>query len=62
MIQLPSDVVSVGYVETRPFMHEQVFYSKKHDFKGTEKEFVNMGYGYEYNQVDRFTRCVLTII
>jgi hypothetical protein len=62
MTQLPSDVESIGYIETSPFKHEQVFYSKKHDFQGTEKDFIRMGYGYEYNQVDRFTRCVLAIV
>ena len=56
MIQLPDDVVSVGYVQTRPFNFEQVFESTSVGFKGTERQFVEAGYGYAYIQVDQYTR------
>lgn len=56
MIQLPGDAVSVGYKETQPFQWEQVFNSKAAGFTGTEHEFVQHGHGYEYMQVDPFTR------
>lgn len=51
-IQLPDDVIAQGYRETRPFHHEQVFYSRQHDFTGTEREFVAAGFGYEYYESD----------
>lgn len=58
-IQLPDDVTAQGYRETRPFHHEQVFYSKQHGFMGTEREFVKAGLGYEYYESD-FRRFVIS--
>lgn len=55
-IQLPNDVVAVGYKEVRPFHHEQVFQSNSVGFTGTEREFVAAGHGYEYVQIDAHTR------
>lgn len=55
-IQLPNDAVSVGYKETRPFHHEQVFSSASAQFIGTEREFVKAGHAYQFTQVDQFTR------
>ena len=55
-IQLPDDVVNKGYKQTRPFHYEQVFYSKKHDFTGTEKEFIQHGLAYEYHDFGNFKR------
>ena len=54
-IQLPDDVVNKGYKQTRPFHYEQVFYSEKHNFTGTEKEFIQHGleYGYRDWETDR---------
>lgn len=49
-VQMPDDTQAVGYRETRPFHHEQVFYSAKHDFKGTEAEFIAAGFAYRYRQ------------
>ena len=48
-IQLPNDVVSCGYRKTGAFQFEQVFKSEKHNFTGTEKEFIREGIGYEYS-------------
>lgn len=56
LIQLPNDVVSVGYKEVRPFHHEQVFRSEEAGFTGTEEEFVKAGHGYRYVESDKFTR------
>ncbi len=58
-IQLPNDAVSLGYKETRPFHHEQVFRSETASFTGTEREFVAAGHGYAYVQVDDHTRRVV---
>lgn len=55
-IQLPNDAVAQGYKETRPFRHEQVFFSTKHNFTGTEREFVAAGIGYKYIQIGKSTR------
>lgn len=55
-IQLPNDVQSAGYVQARPFHHEQVFYSPSLDFKGTEREFLQAGHAYAYVQIDAHTR------
>jgi hypothetical protein len=59
MFQLPDDVVAKGYVEIRPFHHKQVFYSRSVGFTGTEEQFVRAGFGYQYAQVDKFTRQIL---
>lgn len=59
MIQLPNDAVAVGYTLTRPFQYEQVFRSQTAGFTGTEREFVEAGYGYRYVQLDQFMRVVL---
>jgi len=56
MIQLPDDAVSVGYVQTRPFNFEQVFESKSAGFRGTERQFLDAGYGYAYVQIDAYSR------
>jgi hypothetical protein len=49
-------VQSAGYVQARPFHHEQVFYSPSLDFKGTEREFLQAGHAYAYVQIDAHTR------
>lgn len=54
--QLPNDAVAVGYKETRPYHHEQVFQSESAGFTGTESEFVEDGHGYEYDQTTPHTR------
>lgn len=56
LIQLPNDAVALGYKETRPYHHEQVFQSESAGFIGTEREFMVAGHGYEYAQVDAHTR------
>jgi hypothetical protein len=60
-IQLPDDVVAVGYKEVRPYHHEQVFQSTSAGFTGTEREFVAAGHGYEYVDLDPYTRRVLPL-
>ena len=57
-IQLPDDVVSKGYKQTARYTYEQVFYSKKHNFMGTEKEFVSAGLAYKYLDLDNYKRLV----
>lgn len=57
-IQLPDDVVSKGYKQTRPFQYEQVFYSEKHNFTGTEKEFIKANLAYEYRNFEDFKRLI----
>lgn len=59
LIQLPNDVESMGYKQTAPFKHEQVFHSASHNFSGTEKEFVARGLGYQYTQVDKYKRHII---
>ena len=56
LIQLPNDAVSVGYRQTKPFHHEQVFTSSQHGFTGTEAEFVQAGIAYRYIQLDNHSR------
>ena len=53
---MPNDVKSVGYRESvnNKFEHEQVFYSAKHDFKGTELDFLGEGLAYEYIRIDAY--------
>jgi hypothetical protein len=58
MTQLPDDVESIGYKEVSPFQYEQVFSSKSKNFTGTEKEFVNAGYAYRYQQITKHRRLV----
>ena len=57
--QLPNDAQAVGYKQTKPFHHEQVFYSPSLGFTGTEREFVAAGHGYAYVQIDAYTRRVI---
>lgn len=59
MIQLPDDVVSVGYTQVRPYQYEQVFRSQSLDFVGTAQDFLEAGLGYTYVQLDAYTRRVL---
>ena len=59
MYQLPNDIVGKGYIETKPFHHEQVFYSPSLDFEGTEKDFIANGHGYKYVQVGKHTRRII---
>ncbi len=59
MIQLPNDVVLVGYVEVKPFKYEQVYRSEKCNFTGTEEDFVKANFGYKFVQIDKHTRVVL---
>lgn len=58
-IQLPDDVIAQGYRETRPFHHEQVFYSRQHEFTGTEREFIKVGLAYEFYE-SNFKRYVIS--
>jgi hypothetical protein len=57
-IQLPNDVVAVGYKEVRPYHYEQIFRSESAGFTGSEREFVEAGHGYEYVEIDAYTRLV----
>ena len=59
LIQLPDDVTAQGYVQTRPFQWEQLFYSPSHDFLGTEKDFLDNGIAYKYVQIDSSKRMVV---
>lgn len=56
LIQLPDDATAIGYRETRPFHHEQVFHSEGKNFTGTAKEFLDARHAYAYVQIDKFTR------
>ena len=56
IIQLPDDVTSKGYIQTRPYHHEQVFHSENHKFTGTEREFLAAGFAYAYIQTGLHTR------
>lgn len=58
LIQLPNDVESVSYKEVRPFHREQVFRSASAGFTGTEREFVQAGHGYAYQQLGAHARAV----
>ncbi len=51
IIALPDDVVSVKWIQPRPYHWEEVFYSASEDFEGTEKEFLEAGVAYEYQQL-----------
>jgi len=56
LVQLPNDAIAIGYRQTRPFHHEQVFKSESCQFEGTEVEFIKAGHGYAYIQADKHTR------
>ena len=56
IIQLPDDVQSIGYQETKPFTFEQVFFSPSLGFTGTEKEFLQSGHAYQYRNLDPYRR------
>jgi len=56
LIQLPDDVRSEGYKQTKPLHYEQVFFSPSLNFKGTETEFLKAGHAYRYLQINQFTR------
>lgn len=58
LIQLPNDAIASGFQksERNRFEVEQVFYSPKHNFRGTERDFVKAGFAYAYVQVDKHTR------
>lgn len=59
LIQLPNDVISVGYKQTKPFKFEQVYFSKSKNFTGTEHEFLQKGFAYAYTQTSKYTRITL---
>jgi len=56
MIQLPDDVINIGYKRISEFKYEQVFHSKKLNFTGTEKEFLSNGFAYTYSYDADFKR------
>ena len=60
MIQLPDDVKEMGYIKTGSYQFSQIYQSKKHNFTGTEKEFLKAGIGYEYISIDKHSRLVIT--
>lgn len=59
LIQLPGDVILIGYKQTRPFHYEQVFRSVSADFIGTENEFLENGKAYSYIQTGKYTRALI---
>jgi hypothetical protein len=59
LIQLPNDVVTIGYKQTKPFKYEQVFHSASNSFTGTENEFIIAGIAYGYTMVCEHSRRVL---
>ena len=59
LIQLPNDVISVGYKQTKPYHYEQVFFSKSLDFTGTEHEFLQKSFAYAYVKTSKHTRVTL---
>lgn len=58
-VQLPDDVVSMGYRKIGRFRHEQVWYSKEHDFTGTDQDFIDKGYAYRYQDLGDYKRIVV---
>ena len=60
-IQLPDDVISKGYKQTASYTYEQVFYSKKHNFVGTERQFINAGLAYQYCDIGNHKRLIKSI-
>jgi len=54
-IMLPNDVQEKGYIKssTNQFEFEQVFYSAKYNFTGTEQEFLTANFGYEFRQLTK---------
>lgn len=57
-VQLPDDVVSIGYKKVSSFQFAQVFYSDSLNFTGTEQEFIDAGHAYKFVKIDenrRFT-------
>ena len=59
MYQIPDDAQNAGYKEVKPYHFEQVFYSASCNFTGTEREFAEKGFGYKYENIDKFTRSVI---
>ena len=58
-VSMPNDVISKGYIKTRPFQYEQVFYSPSLNFEGTENQFIKAGHAYRYMQITPFRRMVI---
>ena len=59
MYQIPDDAQNMGYKQIKPYQFEQVFYSAQCKFTGTEREFAEKGLGYQYENIDKFTRRVI---
>ena len=62
LTMLPNDATIVAYRKVSPFHYEPVFYSKIHDFKGMERDFVTKGIAYKYIQLDKYRIQVLEAV
>lgn len=60
LIELPNDVKEAGYKCVRPYHYEQVYRSESVKFTGTVREFLASGYAYEYVDIDKYTRKVIS--
>jgi len=59
MVSLPNDVIEKGYIQIKPYKWEQVFFSPSIPFLGTEKDFINSGFAYEYMTLTKSKRIVI---
>jgi len=60
LIQLPDDAIATGYKLVSPYNWHQVFFSPSREFTGTEQEFLRADFAYEYREIDKHTRRVIS--
>ena len=58
MISLPNDVKKVSESLMRNYQVKTIWFSKVHNFTGTEEDFVKNGYAYRYVEYGDFRRLV----
>ena len=60
LIQLPNDAIATGYKLVSPYDWQQIFFSPSREFTGTEQEFLRAGFAYEYRQISKHARRVIS--
>lgn len=58
-VQMPNDVKITGCKLEKDYTVTTFYHSDTFDFTGTEEDFINMGYAYEFKQVCNFKRVVV---
>lgn len=56
LIQLPGDVKQIKQILNNDYTVTTIYESKKHNFIGSKKDFLNNDLAYQYRQIDKYTR------